>query len=97
MKFPISHCIPTSLLTKELYSDLICRMVSDGHVNIIPHLSYELVVMWDYLGVSIYGDINTYDHPHSFMGINGWMNYRDLKDENYPNILNKQWLEEYLK
>jgi len=97
MKFPISHCIPTSLLTRESYSDLICHLVSDGYVNLIPHLGYDLVMMWDYVGVGYYGEIVTFSHPHSFMEPNAWMSYRNVKDANYPNIVTEEFLGEYLK
>ena len=98
MIFPIGHCLPTKLLTKESYSDLICKLVTEGNVNLIPHLTYDLMSCWDYIGVTkSYGDIQTYKHPHSFMEPNAWMNYKDIKDSDYPNILTKEWLEDYLK
>lgn len=96
MKFPTSHCIPTSLLTKESYSDLICRLVSDGYVNLIPHLSYDLMLMWGFLGITEYGTIDVFNHPWSFLKINGWMDHIGCDEAKYPNILNKEFLEEYL-
>jgi hypothetical protein len=84
-------------LTKESYSDLICHLVSDGYVNLIPYKTFDLVLWWDYVGVGQYGEINTFNHPHSFMEPNAWMNYRDVKDEDYCNVWNRQQLEEYLK
>ena len=97
MKFPIKHCVPISMLTKDTYSDLICRMVSDGYVNMIPHVSYVLASCWNYIGVSMYGDINVYNHPYSFMEVNEWGDYQSIRDEGYPNILKEKFIEEYLK
>lgn len=97
MKFPEQYCIPTSLLTRESYSDLICKLVSGGYVNLIPHLSYDLMICWNWLGVGRFGEINTFNHPHSFMEPNDWMDYRDIMDEHYPNVWSRKQLEEYLK
>ena len=97
MKFPPNTCIPTSLLTRETYSLLICKLVSDGYVNLIAHLDWELVKLWKYLGCGYYDEITTYNHPHSFMEPNAWMNYRDVRDADYPNIMTKELLGEYLK
>ena len=97
MKFPVCHCLPTSLLTRESYDELVCRVVSEGHVNMIAHLDYALVTAWDYIGITEYGNLEVFDKPWSFLEVNRWMNYRDIEDENYPNILTKQDLEEYLK
>ena len=72
-------------------------MASDGYVNLVSYLSYDLMIMWDYIGVGRFGEITTFNHPHSFMEPNDWMNYRDLSDRDYPNVLTKEWLEEYLK
>ncbi len=97
MNFPVCHCIPTSLLTRESYDELVCRVVSEGHVNMIAHLDYALVTAWGYLGVGIYDDLNVWNHPHNFMEPNAWIDFRNVKDEEYPNVLTKEWLEEYLK
>lgn len=98
MKFPIGHCFPTSYLTRESYSLLICKLVTEGYVNMIPHKGYDMAILWDYIGVSHnHGDIQTYNHPHSFMKINSYMDYRGLADKDFPNIISKELLEEYLK
>ena len=97
MEFPISHCIPTSLLTTELYSNLICHLVSDGYINNISNIQLiSLVQLWDYLGVDENECIVLYDKPLSYMRINQWMDHIQLQDNQYPNILTKEWLEGYL-
>lgn len=93
----LKHCVPTSLLTKESYSDLICKLVTQGYTNCISQYDFELVKMWNLIGVNEYGELCLYDKPSSFLEINEWMNYLQVKDDNYPNILTKQDLEEYLK
>lgn len=97
MKFPPNHCIPTNLLTKETYSLFVCKVVTDGYVNMIPHLDYDLMIIWEYIGCGYYDELTTFSHPYSFMELNAWMKYRDVRDEDYPNTLDKEWLEKYLK
>lgn len=97
MKFKPKHCVPTSLLTRETYSDLICKLVSDGYVNTIHMYDFSLAQMWNLIGVNEYGELCLYDKPSSFLEINEWMNYLQVKDENYYNIMTKEQLGEYLK
>ena len=97
MNFPVCHCLPTSLLTRESYDELVCRVVSEGHVNMVAHLDYALVTAWEYIGITEYGNLEVFDKPWSFLEVNGWMNYRDVREEDYPNVLTKEWLERYLK
>ena len=97
MKFPMKHCIPTSLLTRETYSDLICKLVSDGYVNTIHMYDFNLIGMWNYLGITEHSEIALYDKPSSFLEINEWMNYLQVKDDQYYNIYTKEQLMEYLK
>lgn len=98
MIFPVGYCLPTTLLTRDSYSLLICKLVTDGYVNMISHKTYDIVILWDYIGVSWgNGDIQTYTHPHSFMEINAYMDYRGVKDEDYPNVITREQLERYLK
>lgn len=88
MKFPISYCIPTSILTQEMYCELICKLVTDGYINNVSNIqSITLAQMWDFLGVNRFGDIFLYDQPTCYTGI----------DEVFDNILDEQWLEGYLK
>lgn len=97
MKYPLKYCIPTSLLTRETYSDLICKLVSDGYVNTIHMYDFSLAQMWGYLGLSEYSEICLYDKPSSFLEINEWMNYLQVPDDKYYNVLTKEQLLEYLK
>jgi hypothetical protein len=87
MKFPISHCLPTKYLTKEKYDWLLCKLISDGYH--LPSGSDKSLMfdMWKYLGVNQYGDIHLYDNP---------VHYISLNEEVFNNILNEQFLEEYL-
>ena len=87
MNFPVCHCLPTSLLTRESYNELVCRVVSEGHVNMIAHLDYALVTAWEYIGITEYGNLEVFDKPWSFLEVNRWMNYTTHKEEDYPNIL----------
>ena len=89
MKFKRMHCVPTSLLTQETYSELICKLVSEGYRNQSPHIQVvSLIRCWDYLGVNSYGDIFPYnDNRH----------YASIDYEGFDNVLTEQWLEEYLK
>lgn len=89
MKFPIQHCLHTSLLTQEMYSELICKMVTEGYVNTISNLQIvSLVKMWGLIGVNQQGDILLYDN-NTF--------YLEVDSPNRNNILNEEWLERYLK
>ena len=97
MIFPPMHCVHTSNLTEDTYPLLITKLKKDGYVNLVPHLSYQLVIMWDYIGIATYDDINVWTNPYSFMPPNSWGKYLNVKDEDYPNLLTKEWLEEYLK
>ncbi len=98
MKFPLKHCVPTALLTPQTYSEFICKLVTDGYENTISNIQIlSLAQMWNYIGVDNNGNICLYDKPLSFLEINEWMNYLQVKDEDYPNVLTKQQLEEYLK
>jgi len=97
MKFKPKYCLPTSLLTRETYSDLICKLVSDGYVNTIHMYDFSLAQMWGYLGLSEYSEICLYDKPSSFLEINEWMNYLQVPDDKYYNVLTKEQVEEYLK
>lgn len=88
MKFLIKHCVPTSLLTQEIYSELICKLVTEGYTNNISNIQLvSLAKMWDYIGVNRFGDILLYDNPTCYLEI----------DEGFDNVLTEQWLEEYLK
>lgn len=89
MRFPRCHCVPTSLLTQEIYSELICKLVTEGYRNQSPHIQIvSLIKCWDYLGVNLYGDIFPYnDNRH----------YASIDCEGFDNVLTEQWLEEYLK
>ncbi len=97
MKFPLKHCVPTALLTPQTYSEFICKLVTDGYINTISMYDLHLVQMWWYIGVNERGEITVFDSASSFLEINEWMNYLQVKDEDYPNVLTKQQLEEYLK
>lgn len=97
MKFQLKHCVPTSVLTKETYSLLICKLVTDGYTNCISQYDFELAKMWNLIGVNEYGELCLFDKPSSFLEINEWMNYLQVKDKDYYNILTKEQLEEYLK
>ena len=98
MKFKLKHCVSTHYLTPETYAELICRMISEGNVNTVSHIQIlSLARMWNFIGMSERGEICIYDRPHSFLGINEWMNYINVRDEDFPNIYTKEWLEEYLK
>lgn len=89
MRFPRCHCVPTSLLTQEIYSELICKLVSEGYKNQSPHIQIvSLIKCWDYLGVNSYWDIFPYnDNRH----------YASIDYEGFDNVLTEQWLEEYLR
>ena len=97
MKFPIHSCIATECLTKDDYSTLICKLVTDGYLNMLSHLPFDLMQMWDYIGVDGYECIQTYNQPHSFLQPNAWLDYINVPDKDYPNILTKDQLREYLK
>jgi hypothetical protein len=96
MKFPTKTCIPTTDLTYKTYSAFICKLVSQGYENNISHLSFSLMTNWDYIGVTEYGSIECYDQPSSFLGINEWIKYTHLKDEDFPNVWPKSKLDQYL-
>lgn len=90
MKFPIKHCLPTtSLLTQEIYSELICKLVTEGYTNTISNIQIvSLVKMWDYVGCNRFGDILLYDNPAFYL---------EVDEEVFDNVLTEQWLEGYLK
>ena len=96
MTFPPNSCIPTSLLTRQSYCDLICHMVSDGYKLMSKVDSSNLFDMWKYIGVTAYNELQLFDKPWSFMEINKWLDYRNIKEQDYPNILDKQFLDNYL-
>ena len=97
MKFPAGYCIPTSLLTYKTYPLFIEKLKAQGYKTNIEHLSFTLVQSWEYLGVIEYHEeIETYSAPMSFMGVNDWLNYTHLKDEEFPNIWTKAKLDKYL-
>lgn len=86
--FPVTYCVRTKDLTKESYSDLICLMVSQGYQNLVANLtSIHLIQMWNYIGVTEYGSIEVYDKPYSYLKVNEWFNYLNLRDDEYHNIL----------
>jgi hypothetical protein len=88
MKFPINHCVPTEYLTKEKYDWILTRLISDGYhwpSNFSKSLFFDL---WKYIGCNSQGDIQLYDEP---------VHYLPVGVEEYNNVLNEMWLEEYLK
>lgn len=94
MKFPIKHCLPTSLLTQETYSELICKLVTEGYTNTISNLQIvSLVKMWDYLGVGSYNSIYLYDDPAHYMDVNIWQ--RSTYKQGI-NVLTEEFLWKYL-
>lgn len=96
MKFPARHCIPTSLLTYKTYPLFIEKLKAQGYKTNIAHLCFTLVQNWEYLGVTDYEEIETYSAPLSFMGVNGWLKYANVENENFPNIWSEDKLNKYL-
>lgn len=89
MKFPLKHCVPTVYLTQEIYSELICKLVTDGYTNTISNIQLiSLVKMWDYIGVNRFGDILLMDNPRFYL---------EVDKERSDNILSEEQLWEYLK
>ena len=96
MRFPARHCIPTSFLTYKTYPLFIDKLKAQGYDTNISHLSFTLMLNWDFIGVTEYEEIETFDLPSSFLAVNEWIKYSHLKDEDYPNLWSKDKLDKYL-
>jgi hypothetical protein len=97
MLFPKKHCIEVAKLSEQEYNLLVHKLTGEGNKNCITHITYELAKCWGYVGVNDYGDIMLYAHPYSFLAVNEWGDYLNVPDKEYPNILTKYWITEYLK
>lgn len=87
MNFPINHCIQTKHLTKESYSWLITKLVTEGYSYDSKLEMHNLFDMWKFIGTNGNKDILTYDNN---------LHYIDIDEEPFFNILSEEFVKEYL-
>lgn len=97
MKFKRGDCVRTSDLDFQSYCQLITRLVSEGHHLVNKADVSRFFDMWDYVGVDQNSEIQLFDRPYSYLEINAWQFKLGVKMDEYPNIVKKEWLDEYLK
>lgn len=88
MKFPPQYCVPTKHLTKESYSWLITKLVTEGYSYDAKLEMHNLFDMWAYCGVNQHGQIHLYSNN---------LDYIDIDEEPFFNILSEEFIREYLK
>lgn len=90
MIFPINHCVPTKYLTKESYSWLLTKLISQGYHHPTKLDDSRWFDMWKYIGCTSSGDIILFDSNKSYLDI-------DNEDDNVNNVLSEEFIKEYLK
>lgn len=88
MNFPTQYCLPTKLLTKESYSWLITKLVSEGYKYDSKLEMHNIFDLWAWCGVNSHGQIHLYSNN---------LDYIDLDEEEFNNVLNEEFIREYLK
>jgi hypothetical protein len=102
MKFPLGACVLTKDLDATTAVRLLRKLKEQGYgggtaiLDSYSNANTGNLFYWNYLGVDQYGDISFYDVPYGFLPPNAWQLYSGVLNENYPNIIPKEQLNQFL-